>query len=223
VLDRIQDQAAVVFDRLGELDERLEAGASRPGDPAAQQPSGIGQLDGLEDRPELLLEQVGPVEPAVGFGDPSKRGALVAGQVRRIFQQRPPGVLECGGLIVVPIGAQPRDHPAAHLVEGFGGPGHDMERIQAQRRGGGAGRDHVVDPLGAVGGNVTRVCAGGLEREMSDRLTGDVHAAVARGLEGVDLGTRPRRPRRRPGRIRHAAAPAHLQGTDSSPPIPHRL
>jgi hypothetical protein len=30
---------------------------------------------------------------------------------------------------VVPAGAQPVDHVAAHLVEGFGGPGHDMERV----------------------------------------------------------------------------------------------
>ena len=33
---------------------------------------------------------------------------------------------------------------------------------------------------------------------MSDRLTGDVYATVACGLEGVNLGARPGRPRRRP-------------------------
>ena len=43
---------------------------------------------------------------------------------------------------------------------------------------------------------------------MSDRLTGDVHAAVARGLEGVDLRARPDVL----GRIRHAAARPNLQG-----------
>ena len=56
VLDGIQDQGLVVLDGLGELDERLEAAPLRPGDPAAQQPSGVAQLDCLEDRPELLLE-----------------------------------------------------------------------------------------------------------------------------------------------------------------------
>jgi len=154
VLDRIQDQAAVVFDRLGEFDEGVEAAPLRPGDPAAQQRSRVGQLNALEDRPELLFQQVGPVEPAVGLGDPSECGALVAGQVGWVFQQRPPAALERGGLGVVPIGAQPRDHPAAHLVEGFGGPRDDVEGVQAQHRGGSAGRDHVVDPLGAVGGDV---------------------------------------------------------------------
>ena len=152
--DGVQDQGLVFLDGLGELDERLEAAAPGPGDPAAQQGAGVGQLDGLEDRPELLLEQVGPVEPAVGLGDPGERGALVAGQVRRVFQQRPPAVLQRGGLVVVPAGAQPVDHGAADLVEGLGGPGHDVERVQAQHRGGGARGDHVVDPLRAVGGDV---------------------------------------------------------------------
>jgi hypothetical protein len=69
VLDRVQDQGLVSLDRLGELDERLEATPLRPGDPAAQQRSGIGRLGGLEDRPKLFFEQVGAVEPAVGLGD----------------------------------------------------------------------------------------------------------------------------------------------------------
>jgi hypothetical protein len=51
VFDGIQDQFLVVLDGLGELDERLEAAPSGPGDPAAQQRPGVGQFDGLEDRP----------------------------------------------------------------------------------------------------------------------------------------------------------------------------
>jgi hypothetical protein len=45
-----------VLDGLGELDERLKPTPPGLGDPAAQQPSGVAQLDCLEDRPELLLE-----------------------------------------------------------------------------------------------------------------------------------------------------------------------
>ena len=55
---------------------------------------------------------------------------------------------------MVPAGAQAVDHRAADLVEGLGGPGHHVERIQAQHRLRGACGDDVVDPLGAVGGDV---------------------------------------------------------------------
>ena len=63
MLDGVQDQGLVFLDGLGEADERLEAAASGPGDPAAQQGSGVGKIGGPEDRPKLLFEQVGPVEP----------------------------------------------------------------------------------------------------------------------------------------------------------------
>jgi hypothetical protein len=48
-----------------------------------------------EDLAELLLEEVGAVEPAVGLGDPGQGGALVAGQVRRVLQERPAVAFGC--------------------------------------------------------------------------------------------------------------------------------
>jgi hypothetical protein len=50
VFDGVQDQFLVVLDGLGELDERFEAAAAGPGDPAAQQGPGVAQRVGLEDR-----------------------------------------------------------------------------------------------------------------------------------------------------------------------------
>ncbi len=80
VFDGIEDQMLVLGDRLGELDERRETAALRPCEPADQQAPGRGEVAGLEDRPELLFQEVGAVERPVGGLDAGQRGALVGVQ-----------------------------------------------------------------------------------------------------------------------------------------------
>jgi hypothetical protein len=68
VTDGRGDPGALLGDRAGELDERLQAAAPRPLQPALE------QLDGLRggepvDLAQLLLEQVGAVEAGVGLLD----------------------------------------------------------------------------------------------------------------------------------------------------------
>jgi len=75
------------------------------------------------------FEQVGPVEPTVGVGDPGQGAALVAGQVRGVFQQRSPAAFERLGLLGVPAVSQPVDHGAADRIKDLGGPRHDMEGV----------------------------------------------------------------------------------------------
>jgi len=43
-------------------------------------------------------------------------------------------VLQGGGLVVIAAGAEPVDHGAADLVEGLGGPSHDVERSVERHR-----------------------------------------------------------------------------------------
>jgi len=47
----------------------------------------------------LFLEQVGPIQRAVVGLDRGQGGALADGEVRWGLQQRPPGVLDRGGLL----------------------------------------------------------------------------------------------------------------------------
>ncbi len=77
VFDGVEDQLLEFLDCLGELDERWEPAPRRLGEPAGQQGCGGGEVIGLEDRPELFLEQVGAVEQAVGGLDTGQGGALI--------------------------------------------------------------------------------------------------------------------------------------------------
>jgi hypothetical protein len=68
VLDRGDDPCALLGDRSGELDERGQAAAPRPLDPAVEQRDrGVGGQP--VDLAELLFEQVGAVERPVGALD----------------------------------------------------------------------------------------------------------------------------------------------------------
>ena len=68
MVDRCRDPDALVGDRAGELDERLQPGAPGPRQPALEQGDrGVGGES--VDLPQLLFEQVGAVQPLVGVLD----------------------------------------------------------------------------------------------------------------------------------------------------------
>ena len=113
-----EDQLLVLFDRLGELDERVEAAAPGPGEPADEQLRRGGQIAGLEDRSKLFFQQPGPVERPVGGLDGGQGAALVRGQRVGVFQQYPAGVLDAGGLLAAPRATQPGGQTAADLTRG---------------------------------------------------------------------------------------------------------
>jgi hypothetical protein len=129
VFDGIEDQMLVLGDRLGEFDERVQAAALRPREPPDEQAPGRGEVAGLEDRPELLFEQVGPVERPVGGLDPGQCAALVQGQRVGVFQQCPAGVLDRGCLLGAPAATQLGGQTAADLIEGLGRPRDDVEGV----------------------------------------------------------------------------------------------
>ena len=97
-----KDPVAVFADRLAELDEGLEpaAGEARQ-EPVDQDRDVLDAEPGLEDRADCFLECVGaPYLAACGL-QPSERRGLLVGQVFRCFEQRPAGVLEAlGGVLV---------------------------------------------------------------------------------------------------------------------------
>jgi len=72
--DRGEDPGAVASDGPGELDERLELRARRPGQPRVEVFGGEAGGD-LVEEPELVVEQEGAVEAPVvvlDFGEPSE-------------------------------------------------------------------------------------------------------------------------------------------------------
>src|SRR6266699_3328732 len=60
---------ALGADRLGELDEARDPAAARPGQPGVEQRDRRGCVRFAEDDPQLLLQELRPVESAVDGGD----------------------------------------------------------------------------------------------------------------------------------------------------------
>jgi hypothetical protein len=80
VLDRGLDPGALLGDRLGQPDERWQATSPRPRDPPVEQRDRRSGREAV-DLPELLLEQVGAVQPAVGRLDLGELRGLAAAEV----------------------------------------------------------------------------------------------------------------------------------------------
>lgn len=105
VLDCGQDPGALLGDGAGELDERRQAASARPLDPAVQERDG--RISGEPvDLPELFLEQVGAIEPAVGGLDVGELGALAGGEVLGVLPQRKPRALQIAGGLGLPGAAR---------------------------------------------------------------------------------------------------------------------
>lgn len=98
MVEGVVDQREEPFDRCGQCHELGDAGSAGPGQPAGEQLSASGSF-GCEDFTELLFEQVGAVERKVGLGDRGYGGALVSGEIRRVFQQGSPAVFQGFGLV----------------------------------------------------------------------------------------------------------------------------
>jgi hypothetical protein len=81
----------------------------------------------VEDLAQLLLEQVGAVEGAVGVRDLGEGGVLALGEVLGVLPKGEAGALELAGpgLLTALAGGVP--DLAADLVKGVGGPGDDLE------------------------------------------------------------------------------------------------
>ena len=78
--DRGCDSVALFGDRCGELDERRQPAAARPGEPAVEEPLG-GRRGEPVDLAELFLEEVRAVQPGVRLLDRRELGGLAVGEV----------------------------------------------------------------------------------------------------------------------------------------------
>ena len=79
------DPRPVLGDLPGELDEGWDLTPPGPGQPAIEDRDS-GGAPGAEDEPELLLEQVRPVERLVRRRDPGELRLLALGQVLRVLR-----------------------------------------------------------------------------------------------------------------------------------------
>ncbi len=76
----------VLGERADEPDERRQPAAAGPRDPTVEQGDGVGGGQ-PEDLVQLLLEQIGPVEPAVSALDLRELGGLAAGEPLWVLPQ----------------------------------------------------------------------------------------------------------------------------------------
>ena len=97
VLDRGEDRGPVFHDPALQVDEGGDAAAAGPADPVVERRGCLGRVE-TEDQPEAFFEQVGPVQPGVGLGDPGELGLLLVGEVLRVLPQRVPGMLQRFGV-----------------------------------------------------------------------------------------------------------------------------
>jgi hypothetical protein len=102
------DPGTVDGDRFGEFDERRDPTSAGPLQPPLEQGDPGGTLE-RKHLPELLFEQVCPVETLVGVGDVGERGRLALGEILRILPQRIAGILQFSGhrLLAVTPGRVP--------------------------------------------------------------------------------------------------------------------
>jgi hypothetical protein len=95
--ERGNDPLVVLGDRLGELDEARDPAATRPLQPRVEERDRRLRVGLLEDDPELLLEQVRPVEALVDAGDRRQLRSLPLGQPFRPLPERPAAALQPAG------------------------------------------------------------------------------------------------------------------------------
>ncbi len=107
--DRGEDAVAVAADGAGELDEQLQPGSRRPGQPRVEVRRRERGVVEVVEQPEFLFEQEGAVERLVGLLDLAELRELVDGLLGGALQQRPAGALDpfalggVGALVGVPL------------------------------------------------------------------------------------------------------------------------
>src|SRR5664279_4700526 len=116
VTDRVVEAAQLA----GQVHHLRNPGPGRPGDHPGQQTPATDTLD-PEHFPQLFLDEVGAVQRPVRLPDHREGLLLPAGQVAGVLQHRPPGSLQCLGLLVPAVGLQVAGDPAADLVDRLAG------------------------------------------------------------------------------------------------------
>src|SRR5260370_24265564 len=121
----------------------------------------------LEDEGEVLFQKVGAEQGLVDVLDPGQLADLPVAQVLGVLPKCPTGALEPAGVegIAIPAGVVP--DLASDLIQGLGGPGHDVQGVEADDSLWTVEADDLGDPGGTVGADV-----GDQQR-----------AAIAQGLE----------------------------------------
>ena len=115
----------------------LEAAAGQAGEEPVDQDGDVVEREaGREDGAGGFLERVGAPDLAAGGLEPRERGGLGVGQVVGRLEQRPAGVLEALGGLLVAGGAQLVPVGAADLVERLVGVLHDVVAGRCRRRPG---------------------------------------------------------------------------------------
>ncbi len=105
-------------DRLGETDEGLQAAAGGAADEAVDEDGDVLEVEACgKDAPERLLEGVGEPDRATSVFELAVCDGLLGGEVLRVLQQRPAGVLEALGGFLVTEGAQLVPVVAADFVQ----------------------------------------------------------------------------------------------------------
>jgi hypothetical protein len=123
-----EDAGAVLADRLAEPGERLQAAAREARQEPVDEDLDVGDGEaGREDRAGGFFERVGAPDLAAGGFEAPQRGGLLVGELRRGFEQRPAGVFEAFGGVLVAERAQLVPVGAADLVERLVGVLDDVE------------------------------------------------------------------------------------------------
>ena len=118
-MKRRLDPGALLGDRLGELDEGLEAGSSCPFQPVLQQRERV-LVGQVVDLAQLLFEEVGAVDRGVELLDERELGLLAVGQVLGLLPEREARSLELFGELFVAGLARLVPDGAADVVERVG-------------------------------------------------------------------------------------------------------
>jgi hypothetical protein len=148
----VLDPCALGGDRAGELDERCETTPARRRDPLVEE---LDRVAGGQpvDLSELLLEQVGTVQPRVGLLNARELRLLAVGEVLGVLPQREPGALQImRGRDLTGLARLVSDL-ATDLVQGVGRELDDVERVDAANRLRQPGCDWPGDPSGHVAGH----------------------------------------------------------------------
>jgi hypothetical protein len=116
--DRGEDPVAVLAQCLAVADERLEPAAGQAGQEPVDQDFDVLDVEaGLKDAAGGFFELVSAPDLAAGGSDPGERGGLLVGELLGLLEQRPAGVFEAPGGLLVAGGAQLVSVSPADLVQ----------------------------------------------------------------------------------------------------------
>ena len=173
MFDRGEDRSPVLDDRFLQLHERGNPATAGPTNPFVEGFDRFIDRE-FEDDAQAFFQVVGPAEGGIGLHDPGELHRLLLGEVFRVLPERVTGVLHPGRTGTIRAGPCIRGRPTttsfclvaacrfpgvvpcgpSHLIEGFGGPFDNMERVSAAHRVRAAFGHNGGDPRGPVRGNM---------------------------------------------------------------------